>query len=159
MLIIVNRECHVAIISYLCQHLTTSNKMMTRNGILLATAIMTLFMVGCRESLEERGAREAKEYTRKHCPIPVDKHIVMDSMTFDMQSHTFGYCYTLTGELDDSAVIQYDKARELLLHQLRNSTHLKLYKEADYNFRYVYYSTKKNGTKLFETTFHPEDYR
>ena len=139
--------------------MTKMQKKMANGVSILAAAAMMLMMTGCRESLEERGAREAAEYTRKHCPIPVDEHIVMDSMAFDIQSHTFGYCYTLTGELDDSAVIQHDKARELLLRQLRNSTHLKTYKEAGYNFRYVYYSTKKNGTKLFETTFRPDDYQ
>ena len=126
---------------------------------ILAAAAMMLLMAGCRENLEERGAREAAEYTRKHCPTPVDKDIMMDSMTFDTEHHTFSYCYTLSGELDDSATIHNGNPRELLLRQLRNSTHLKLYKEAGYNFRYVYHSSKKNGTKLFETTFRPDDYR
>ena len=126
---------------------------------ILAAAAMMLLMAGCRENLEERGAREAAEYTRKHCPTPVDKDIMMDSMTFDTEHHTFSYCYTLSGELDDSATIHNGNPRELLLRQLRNSTHLKLYKEAGYNFRYVYHSSKKNGTKLFETTFRPDDYK
>ena len=126
---------------------------------ILAAAAMMLLMAGCRENLEERGAREAAEYTRKHCPTPVDKDIMMDSMTFDTEHHTFSYCYTLSGELDDSATIHNGNPRELLLRQLRNSTRLKLYKEAGYNFRYVYHSSKKNGTKLFETTFRPDDYK
>ena len=133
-------------------------KIANRVSILAAAALM-LLMAGCRESLEERGAREAAEYTRKHCPTPVDKDIMMDSMTFDTEHHTFSYCYTLSEELDDSATIHNGNPRELLLRQLRNSTHLKLYKEAGYNFRYVYHSSKKNGTKLFETTFRPDDYK
>ena len=126
---------------------------------ILAAAAMILLMTGCRESLEERGAREAADYTRKHCPTPVDENIMMDSLTFDMQHHTFSYCYSLSGALDDSATIHNGNPRELLLRQLRNSTNLKLYKEAGYNFRYVYYSSKKNGTQLFETTFRPDDYQ
>ena len=126
---------------------------------ILGAAAMILLMTGCRESLEERGAREAADYTRKHCPTPVDENIMMDSLTFDMQHHTFSYYYSLSGALDDSATIQNGNPRELLLRQLRNTTQLKLYKEAGYNFRYVYHSSKKNGTKLFETTFRPDDYK
>mgnify|MGYP003571265488 CR=1 FL=1 len=135
--------------------------MMNRKSILPTALVLLLLALtaSCRESLEKRGAREAAEYTRKHCPTPVEPRIMMDSMTFDRVHHTFSYCYTLSGELDDSALIANGNAKELLLQQLRNSTHLKLYKEAGYNFRYVYHSSKKHGTTLFETTFRPEDYQ
>ena len=46
-----------------------------------------------------------------------------------------------------------------LLKELKNSTSMKLYKEAGYHFRYVYYSTKNSGTKVFDTTFRQKDYQ
>lgn len=123
---------------------------------LVMAAVMT---TACQESLEERCEREAKEYTEKHCPIPVAKDIVMDSMTFDKASHTITYAYTLRGELDDSAVVNGVNSRELLLGQVKNSANLRQYKEAGYSFRYVYHSKKDKGTKLLDTTFKEKDYR
>ena len=46
-----------------------------------------------------------------------------------------------------------------MLKELRNSTAMKDYKDAGYNFGYVYYSTKNKGTRLFETTFRKKDYQ
>ncbi len=121
--------------------------------------VMTALLAGCQETLEERGAREARDYTEKHCPAPIAHQVTMDSMTFDKTSHTFGYYYTLSGSLDDSAYINRNNPREMLLQQVRNSTNLKIYKDADYNFRYVYSSTKHKGVTLFDETFKPKDYK
>ena len=121
--------------------------------------IMTALLVSCQETLEERGAREARDYTEKHCPAPVAQHVTMDSMLFDKVSHTFGYYYTLSGPLDDSTYINRNNPREMLLKQVKNSTNLKIYKDADYNFRYVYYSAKHKGVTLFDETFKPQDYK
>jgi ADP-ribose pyrophosphatase YjhB (NUDIX family) len=121
--------------------------------------IATVALIGCQESLEERCAREAKEYTKKNCPTQVTQEITLDSMTFDTKSHTIAYCYTVSGEIDDSTVINSNNPQGRLLEQVKNTPNLKLYKDADYNFRYVYYSTKNNGTKLFDATFRKKDYQ
>ena len=121
--------------------------------------IATVALIGCQESLEERCAREAKEYTKKNCPTQVTQDITLDSMTFDTKSHTIAYCYTVCGEIDDSTVINSNNPQGRLLEQVKNTPNLKLYKDADYNFRYVYYSTKNNGTKLFDATFRKKDYQ
>ncbi len=123
--------------------------------LLWAATVMT----GCQESLEERGAREARDYTAKHCPTPVAPEVTLDSMTFDKASHTFGYFYTLGGVLDDTTYISIKNPRDLLLQQVRNSTNLKIYKEAGYSFRYVYRSKKQKGQILFDDTFHSKDYK
>ena len=88
-----------------------------------------------------------------------DKEIVLDSMTFEKSTHTISYLYTLTGVLDDPLRVDSAKFHELLLMEVKNSTNLKLYKDAGYAFRYAYYSEKNNGTKLFEATFRESDYR
>ena len=129
----------------------------TLAGLVLTAA--SLLTISCQESLEERAAREANDYTAKHCPAPVAKGVVMDSMTFTTDSHTFSYYYKLSGVIDDTAYIARNNPQKLLLQQVRNSTHLKLYKEAGYNFRYVYTSTKNSGTKLFDATYREKDYR
>ena len=120
---------------------------MKKIWIIIAVALV---VTACQETLEERCEREAKEYTEKHCPTPIAKDIVMDSIT---------YAYTLSGQLDDSAVVNGSNSRELLLQEVKNSTNLKLYKEAGYSFRYIYHSQKKKGTQLLDATFREKDYR
>lgn len=116
-------------------------------------------LTACQESLEERCAREAREYTEKKCPMQIDKYTVMDSMSFVQSTHTIIYAYTLHDLLDDTIYLNKQNPRELLLKELKNSTSLKLYKEAGYSFCYTYRSAKNNGTKLFEATFHEKDYQ
>ncbi len=118
-----------------------------------------MLLTACQESLEDRCAREAKEFTEKNCPRAIDKEIVLDSMTFEKATHTISYLYTLTGTMDDPQRIDSAKFRELLLMEVKNSTNLKMYKDEGYSFRYCYYSEKENGTKLFEATFRKSDYQ
>ena len=125
--------------------------------VLIPVLLMTTLLTGCQETLEERGAREAHDYTEKHCPAPVAPQVTLDSMTFDKVSHTFSYCYTLSGALDDLQYIETNNPRDMLLQQVKNSANLKIYKEAGYNFRYVYNSSKNKAT-LFDVTFKQSDY-
>ena len=95
------------------------------------TIIMILagiLFVACQESLEDRCQREAKEFTEKSCPRHIDTEIVLDSMTFDKDSHTIGYCYTLQGSLDNPQRVDKDRFSEALLLEVKNSTNIKLYK-------------------------------
>ncbi len=128
-------------------------------GIVVTLMAGAMLLTACQESLEDRCAREAKEFTEKNCPRAVDKEIVLDSMTFEKATHTISYLYTLNGTLDDPQRIDSTHFRELLLMEVKNSTNLKLYKDEGYAFRYAYYSQKNNGTKLFEATFRESDYR
>ena len=143
---------------YLCNGYSKKMRQgkMKKIALFMGAALMAM---GCQESLEDRCKREAWEYTEKHCPTPVGKNIVMDSMTFDKKSHTIQYAYTLSGQIDDSTTINKSNPRELLLQEVRNSTHLKLYKEAGYSFTYTYYSAKNKGTQLFKATFRKSDYQ
>ena len=131
----------------------------TVKNIILAIPVSILLFTSCQESLEERCARECKEYTKKICPVLVTKDVYLDSLTFDASDHLMAYYYTVEGVLDNAeALVQHD-LRGMLLKELKNSSNLKLYKDEGYNFRYTYFSTKEKGTKLFEATFRKSDYR
>jgi len=121
-------------------------------------ALLTI-ITACQESLEDRCYRECVTYTQKHCPLRVANDVVMDSMFLDRSTHTINYVYTVSGIIDNAELLTSNNPRENLLLEVRKSTHLKRYKEAGYNFRYVYYSNNKKGTQLFEATFHPNDYK
>jgi len=120
-------------------------------GILLLTA--------CQESMDERCARECKEYTEKKCPALITEGVTIDSLIFTPESRTLTYCFTAGGILDDIEKLKQNDLRGMLLKELKNSTAMKEYKEAGYNFSYVYFSKKNKGTRLFEATFHKKEYQ
>ena len=47
-------------------------------GIVVTLMAGAMLLTSCQESLEDRCAREAKEFTEKNCPRAVDKEIVLD---------------------------------------------------------------------------------
>ena len=109
---------------------------------LFATAIS---IVSCHENIEEKVARECKEYTEKY------------SMVYEAGTRTVHYYYSLRG-VADTAAIDPKQAREEMLEAVRNATNLKSYKEAGFNLQYTYYSTKHPGKKMFDLLFTPKDY-
>ena len=118
-----------------------------------------LLLTACQESLEDRCARECKEYTQKKCPVLVTRGVTLDSMTFDKSQLLMTYYYTVSGILDDAEALRENNASSLLLKELKNTAALKLYKDAGYNFRYVYHSSKEKGTRVLDTTFRKKDYQ
>ncbi len=127
---------------------------------LLVFTIVLVALSGCHESLEDRAARETKEYTEKNCPTPTVNFTRMDSITFDKSSRTVNYYYTLCDKADDTEIInkQKDELRKTLLKSLKVSTQLKVYKQAGFNIKYVYHSEKSPGTILFEAEYTKKDY-
>lgn len=134
---------------------------MKRLHLISITAVSALLLTACNfESFEKRCAREAEEYTARHCPKRINKYTVIDSLTFNPETKTFGYYYTLEGDLDNDTIISKDIAdsfRDQLKKELTNSVELKAYKERNLNFSYIYIS-QSTGKVRFETLFTPEDY-
>jgi hypothetical protein len=126
--------------------------------IVFLLAIVAL-LAACQESLEDRCAREAKEYTEKKCPTLVIKDVTLDSLRFEKASHTLQYCYTLGGVLDDSAALRQHDLRGSLLKELKNSTAMQQYKDAGYTFRYTYYSHNQPGMLLYDAIYREKDYK
>jgi len=121
--------------------------------------LVVMCFVSCQESLEDRCAREAKNYTEKKCPAPVGENTTIDSLVFDKQTHTMCYYYTLSGLADDKDVIDKANPHNALLQEVRNTTSTKAYKDAGYSFKYTYFSQKNRGVVLFEALFTAKDYQ
>ena len=119
---------------------------------------MALTFAACQESLDERAAREAKMYTKKNCPAKISETVVMDSMTFEADTRTLHYYYTLTGNADSTGVTNKEEARNSLLAALKNTPSVAIYKEAGYRFAYTYHSEKSPEKVLYETTITDRDY-
>ena len=109
---------------------------------LCVIAILALILASCQESLEDRCEREAKEYTAKQCPIRIDKTTRMDSLTFERETHTIHYYYTLMGNADSEVVLKNIDAVGALKNELKNTTTMKVYKDNKYRFAYTYHSEK-----------------
>lgn len=112
-------------------------------------------MAACTESIEDKAAREAKEYTEKVCPTPFVNDARTDSAAFDKGSRTYTYYVTLRGKIDNSLLI---KANQKKLHDaqkqsLDNNPGLLKYKEAHFAFRVIYRSAKDPKVVLMDETF------
>ncbi len=125
---------------------------------ILCTLLTAALFAGCQQSLEERATAEARNYTQKNCPLQLSEQIVMDSMSFDAATHTFGYHYRMTGTLDNDSAIDKSFMRQQLSDALRNLTSLQTYKDEGYNFRYIYRSASHPDHVLLEELFTRDDY-
>ena len=63
-----------------------------------------LMIQSCHESLEERAARECKEYTERNCPQQLGNGVVYDSLTFEIPTQTVHHHYSVTGEADNATI-------------------------------------------------------
>ena len=121
-------------------------------------AALTLLFTACQESLEDRCAREAQEYTRKNCPAKMDNNTILDSMTFERSSHTLHYYYKLTGFADQDSIAKKIDAVNVLKKELKNTTGLKQYKDNHYRFAYTFRSEKDPDKILIDVVFTDKDY-
>jgi len=128
-----------------------------KKGILFMLTV--LILCACQESLEDKCARECVEFTKRKCPSSVAQDMIVDSMTFDRASHTIQYYYKLTGASDRADAYQKDQARNALKDALKNTTQVMTYKEAGYNFRYIYYSEKNPQTVYLDILLTEKDYQ
>lgn len=125
----------------------------------LFITIAVLLCASCQESLEDRCAREAKDYTEKKCPAAINEFTRIDSLTFDKATHTMHYYYTLSGNADNAEAVAQTNPRELLVNEVRNMTAMEIYREAGYSFAYSYRSASNPTMILFETTIEKKDYQ
>ncbi len=119
-------------------------------------AIATLALTAsCTESIEDKAAREAKEYTEKVCPTPFVNNGRTDSTVFDKSTRTYIYYMTLRDKADNAQVIDanHKKLYSIQKQSLDNNPGLKKYKEAHFTFRFVYRSAKNPNQVLMDDVF------
>ena len=127
-----------------------------RKTLLLLSAVM---LMACQESLEERCLREAKTFTKKNCPARLSDVITIDSMTFDKDTHTLHYSYTMTFNEADTTFLQPDVWRKTLLRNLKDTPSMKPYLDAGYNMQYTYHSAADPTKMVYDVTFTKKDYQ
>jgi len=123
-------------------------------------AIGCFLLASCQESLEDKAAKECKEYTQKHCPTPMVNNTRMDSMVYEADTRTIHYYHSFFNEADNKEIIAAHKQelRQTLLAAVKKDMGTKIYKEAGFNFRYTYHSGKAPKTVLFDQTYKKGEY-
>jgi len=122
-----------------------------KRTILLAFAV--LFMIGCNENIDDKAAREAKEFTEKYCPGPIINQTRIDSTGYDRSTRTYTYYYTFTGVLDDKAYVAENRAeldnglRSLII----NEPSLQPFVKEGIVFQYVVHSFKNPEEVIYTT--------
>ena len=132
------------------------------NRYIILLIFILIALTGCKkQTLEERIYQEARQFTLKNCPKTIDQFTTLDSCTFSIVKRSYYYNYTFTDNLDiDSLYTQelYDKFREQLLSDIKNSIQLKTLKDAGISFCYRYHSAR-SGKILMLQKFTPKDYK
>ncbi len=129
--------------------------MTKKNYLISILAFSALFLSSCQETMEERAAREAKNYTRKYCPTPFVNYVRTDSVTFDTRTRTYTYHCTFSGVLDDAEAIETHRSKieDMLRSSVRGSTSMKPYVEAGFHFIYLCRSESNPKEILVKTVF------
>lgn len=120
-----------------------------------------LVFTSCRhESVHEKYANLAMDYTKKMCPIPMDDYTILDSLVYNTSETTLNYYYSVYHLLDNDTV--YTDAFKGIFHtklmdNILNNVALIELKENNVSFKYHYYSsTTKKKYMLFYFT--PKEY-
>lgn len=126
----------------------------------LAFIILLSALTACHESLEDRAAREAKDYTAKNCPTPVVNFTRTDSIVFEKATKTYHYYCSFADKMDNIDIINKNRNRihTELLKSIVDNTNMNPYKEAGFKFAYTCYSISKKGEVLYEDSFSAKDY-
>ena len=105
---------------------------------LIYIGIFASLLVSCTESLEDKAAREAKEYTEKYCPTPYVNDARTDSAAFDKTKKIYTYYISLRNKADNKKAIDAnkDKLHKIQKEALDNNPGLKKYKEEHFTFRF-----------------------
>ena len=121
----------------------------------IITMLIIVLASTCQESLEEKAARDAAEYTRKYCPTPVINYTRTDSVSFNKTTHVYTYYCTFSGIMDNKDIISqhHTEITQMLAKAIKESTNLKPYVQAGFKFRYVCRSEKNPKNVLLQIQF------
>ena len=133
-----------------------SNEIVKKMKKILLLAVLVIGLASCQESLEERIARENKEFTQTKCPMPLNTESTMylDSIAFDIPTLTQSQYFRI-----DEFSISTDQIQQALISELRQEPKYKAHRDKGYSFHYVYRHLSNPDSILFETTITKNDYQ
>ena len=109
--------------------------------------LFSLVIFSCsQETMDERLSREAREYTTRYCPKPLDEVVTLDSVVYYLpQKNESGrYAYFHTVECDSMTILnlieQRDYVRDELLSKINNAQDMTYLKEHGVTIQYTFYT-------------------
>lgn len=132
---------------------------MKRHFVLIFGVLMALSACRNQTSFDENLRDEAVKTTLKICPKEVTQGITLDSIVYDIPTHTESFYYSMSKEWEQPEQLKNGepKFREALRQQIVSSIGMKREKEHGITFRHVYFS-KQNGKVLLQETYTKDDY-
>lgn len=120
-----------------------------------------VLLASCHESLADKAARQCREFTEKNCPRQLQNGMVYDSLTFDRQTQTIHYWYTISGKADNAELIkrQRQSLRSTLLESIKEDVQSVKYKDAGFGFAITCHSAKSPTEVLLDEHFTVKDYK
>ena len=119
---------------------------------LFLSAVISL-LAGCQhETVDDRAAREASDYTKQMCPTPIENFTRTDSLVFNRATRTLIYYCAFSDKMDDEKMVAINRNKlvEGLKAGIKNDIGLKTYLEAGIHVMYVVHSTKEPQKVLFK---------
>ena len=115
---------------------------------------IALIFTGCHENIEERAAREAKEYTERFCPTPVINNTRTDSVGFNKDKREYIYYCSFLNAYDNEMVIKKasQDLHEGMKETLANNPAMKLYIDEGFSFTYIVRSGSNPEKVLYHDT-------
>ncbi len=115
---------------------------------------LVLFLTSCHESLEQRAAREAEEFTRRNCPTPVVNCSRTDSVKFDIDERNYIYYCSFVEQFDNARLVDslHNDILAGLKREIQTNISLKPYTDAGFSFTYIVRSNSNPSAVLFEET-------
>lgn len=127
--------------------------------IIFGTCVLMCILTSCQQT-KQKVFELASEQVNKQCPIAVDDMTIMDSTAYSGKNNILTYYYTLSGEADNPAMSEQLKAalKQTLPEKIKNAEEMKIYREANVIFKYIYLSDKTKE-ELAQITITPEMYK
>lgn len=121
---------------------------------------LLILLTGCKETMEQKLQREAREFTERNCPHVIDDYTTLDSATYEKADTCYTYHFTVKGALDIDSLYGDNLVSDLhdsYLSELKNNIEMKNLKEMGVTIQRIYRS-ESTGKPLLTLTFTKEEY-
>lgn len=129
-----------------------------KKGLLLL-GVFSLLLLSCAPSKEE-SLKKAAAVQNQLCPVVIDSHTQLDSVSYTANDNTIHYAYSLLGDADDASLATQmrDELIKRIPDEIRRAAGLAFQREANVYMEYIYYS-QRNGEELFRVMITPDMYQ
>lgn len=134
--------------------------MRSKTFLSVGLSALLALVCGCKETMDQKLEREAREFTTKNCPHDIDPYTTLDSATYRAGEMEYTYHFTVKGALDMDSLYSDEVVRELhdsYLTELKNNIEQKDLKDLGVTITRIYKS-EQTGKPLMTLRFTKEEY-